>query len=300
MNVGYWLNNASTFLQSRGITTARLDCLVLLEDTLKHEKAWILAHPEYELSDAAVRHLQNLLSRRSKHEPLAYIRGHSEFYGRRFAVSPAVLVPRPESEAMIDMLKGLEVFAPAHGPLSPHTGSPDALDTHSTNTHKTAPKRLKIADIGTGSGALGITARLELPRAEVTLVELDAAAIKVAQFNVDKLTTHILVLQSDLLMQTPQDYDILLCNLPYVPDDYEVNRAAKHEPPLALFAGTDGLDLYRQLFSQVNNIEKRPLFILTESMPEQHAALSIIASSAGYDLAKTSDFIQLFELSGPK
>src|SRR5206468_2375228 len=110
MTVGYWLRTATNYLQSKSITTARLDCLVLLEDTLNTKRETLLAEPQTEISDAAVEHLQKLLNRRARHEPLAYIRGRTEFYGRRFRITEAVLEPRPESETMIDMLKHLDLF----------------------------------------------------------------------------------------------------------------------------------------------------------------------------------------------
>ncbi|MDB5170803.1 MAG: putative Modification methylase, HemK family [Candidatus Saccharibacteria bacterium] len=304
MTTSYWLNTATHFLESKSITTARLDCLVLLEDTLHMDRAQLLAEPTTEMKDAQVAHLQKLLSRRSKHEPLAYIRGHSEFYGRKFVVNAAVLEPRPESETMVDLLKGLPLFssskigsecatspeAPVFGPNSTNNGS----GAEGASEGSKAAQTVKIADIGAGSGALGITAAIELEGASVDLFEIDPAAIKVAQFNVDRLTTGLRVIESDLLASASMDYDVLLCNLPYVPDDYGINKAASFEPAIALFGGPDGLDLYRKLFEQLATVQKRPLFILTESLPEQHAALAALAADNSYELQKTDDFIQLF------
>lgn len=266
MTTQYWLNTATHFLESNSITTARLDCLVLLEDTINVNRAQLLAEPTMEMKAAWVAHLQKLLARRAKHEPLSYIRGHSEFYGRKFIISPSVLTPRPESESIIELLKGL-----------PITG-----------------KTVRIGDIGTGSGSLGITAALELTNASVDLLEIDQAALKVAQTNVDRLTTGISVIKADLLDGSPCDYDVLLCNLPYVPDKHKINKAAGYEPPIALFGGPDGLDLYRKLFEQLGSVQKRPLFILTESLPEQHVALGALSAGNGYKLLKTDCFVQLF------
>lgn len=269
MTTQYWLNTATHFLESKGISTSRLDCLVLLEDTINLNRAQILAEPTTEMKAPQVAHLQKLLIRRSKHEPLSYIRGHSEFFGRKFIINPSVLTPRPESEAIIEILKSL--------PL--------------------ASKNVKIADIGTGSGALGITAALELKNASVELLEINPPALKVANLNVDRLTTEVTIIKTDLLEGSPKDYDVLLCNLPYVPDKYKLNKAAEHEPSIALFGGPDGLDLYRKLFEQLATVQKQPLFILTESLPEQHDKLSALASKNGYILTKTVDFVQLFSTS---
>jgi release factor glutamine methyltransferase len=265
----YWLKTATQFLQSKGIITARLDALILLEDVLQVNRATILAEPDIEIKDGAVAALQKLLTRRATHEPLAYIRGKSEFYGRLFKISDAVLVPRPESEAIIELLKSL--------------ADQDNFPTQPT-----------IADVGSGSGNLGITAALELPQSHVTLLEIDEDALEVSKVNVVLYDTPVTAFKSDLLANAPTGFDILLCNLPYVPDEYEINLAASHEPKLALFAGQDGLDLYRKLFTQIVDLHKKPLYILTEALPSQHQALSELASQNSYQLTNTDDFIQLF------
>jgi release factor glutamine methyltransferase len=287
MTTQYWLDTATKFLESKSIASARLDCLVLLEDTLKIDRAKILAEPDREMKDSAVAHLQNLLSRRARHEPLAYVRGHTEFYGRTFVITPAVLEPRPESETMIDLLKQL-----CHPQLD--WGSRQKSSALSGLDPRLREADTYIADVGTGSGALGITAKLELPETQVDLLEIDSKVLKVAKTNVDLFTLNISTIQSDLLASSSQDYDILLCNLPYVPDSHTINQAALHEPKLAIFGGPDGLDLYRKLFKQAEKRLVQPLYILTESLPPQHAALKQIAGDHGYELLTTDDFIQVF------
>ncbi|HET7059749.1 MAG TPA: HemK/PrmC family methyltransferase [Candidatus Saccharimonadales bacterium] len=266
MNIDVWLERSRQQLKMVGISTARLDALVLLEDVTGHDRAWLLAHGEHKLSSTEIAKLTKLLSRRATHEPLAYLRKKTEFYGREFIITPSVLEPRPESETMIDCLKNLPKL----------------------------PKTIKIADVGTGSGALGITVKLELPQTQVELLEIDSGALKIAQMNVDKYTADVAVISSDLLAGSRQDNNVLLCNLPYVPDSHKVNQAASHEPRIAIFGGPDGLDIYRQLFAQIKKLQKRPLFILTESLPPQHAALANIAASAEYKLVETDDLIQVF------
>jgi len=267
MQISEWLPVATNFLSSKEIATARLDAVILLEDILGVDRAKIMAEPTMEIPDGAVAALQNLLNRRAHHEPLAYIRGKVEFYGRMFKVSPAVLVPRPESETMIELLLSLPKL----------------------------PAKPWIGDVGAGSGALGITAALELPQAEIDLLEIDPAAAAIAKTNVVLHTTTISVIVSDLLSAAPRNYDVLLCNLPYVPDDFKIIQAATHEPKLALFAGSDGLDLYQSLFQQLQTLQKKPLFILTEAFPDQHKVLMGLSTLAGYSLLKTDDFIQVFQ-----
>lgn len=273
MTIKTWLQTAETVLSTVGIGTARLDALVLLEDVLAIDRALLLAEPDKIITRSIIAKLEKLLKLRAEHVPLAYVRGRTEFYGRQFIVSPAVLEPRPETETMIDLLIKLVE--------SQKNGLPRTKDLH-------------IADIGTGCGAIGITAALELPGSQVDLLEIDAEARKIAQMNVDKLTPAIPVIESNLMASAPHEYQILLCNLPYVPDDYHINRAASHEPKLAIFGGQDGLDVYRQLFLQIDKRVIKPLYVLTEALPPQHTVLENIAADTGYSLVQSQDFIQVY------
>jgi len=276
VKIGTWLKTAAATLSSAGIPSSRLDSLILTEFSLGIDRAKLLSEPAQEISSEDEAKLNNLLNRRAAHEPIAYIRGYTEFYGRNFVITPAVLEPRPETETMIELLLKL-------------VGSDDS--------GLQRDKDLLILDVGTGSGALGITAQLELPEAQVDLIEIDEQAIQVAKTNVDKFTSGINIVKSDLLEGCPSDYVILLCNLPYVPDDYQINHAAGHEPRLAIFGGPDGLDLYRKLFRQIASRTNQPLYILTESLPTQHEALTSIATEYGYKLQETDSFVQVFKLS---
>jgi release factor glutamine methyltransferase len=283
MTINKWLRSSASTLEQAGIGTARLDALVLLEDVTERDRAWLLANPEHKLATPEQSKLTKLLKKRTIHTPLAYVRGKTEFYGRNFVITPAVLEPRPESETMIDVLGQLS----ATGRLTPKT----------SKTGRRGRKTLKIADVGAGSGALGITAKLEFPKSQkvaVDLLEIDSGAAKIARINVEKHTTNISVIRSDLLEASDKDYDILLCNLPYVPDKHTVNQAAMREPKIAIFGGPDGLDIYRRLFQQVKKLRDQPLYILTESLPPQHDALAVIAKDAGYALDSEDDFIQVF------
>jgi release factor glutamine methyltransferase len=230
--------------------------------------------------------LKAKIDSRSLHVPLAYVRGKTEFYGRMFIITPAVLEPRPESETMIDVLKN--VVTNLTTPLG------NKKDSKTLRTSHAEARSIRIADVGCGSGALGITAQIELPNCAVELLEIDAAAIEVAKSNVVFHTLDTNVVKSDLLRSAHKNYDILLCNLPYIPDDFRINTAALHEPKLAIFGGADGLNLYRQLFSDMQNLQRMPLYILTEALPLQHLELAEIASKNDYNLLLRDDFIQLF------
>lgn len=266
MNVKDWLDQAETALKTAGVETPRLDVYLIAQEVLHKDKAWILAHPEYVLQSTVIAKLQDLLARRTNHEPIAYITGKSEFYGREFVVTTDTMQPRPETEALIDIVKEL----PINSPL--------------------------IADVGAGCGAIGLTLALELPESTIDLYEISPAAAKIAHKNVKSLdVTNAYVHQGDLLTGIRKPYDLVVANLPYVPDGYKINQAATHEPRQALFGGRDGLDVYRVLFEQLGSLEPKPRFVLCESLPFQHQQLSAIALSHGFRSTQTVALIQVFE-----
>lgn len=270
MDLNKWLSSASKKLEGAGIGSVRLDCLILLEDELGKDRTWILAHPETELAPNQLKKLERQISRRTNHEPLAYIRGFTEFYGRQFKINKRVLEPRPESETMVELLLGL------------------------VKTHKLKAKSPAIADVGTGSGAIGITAALEIHGALVDLYDIDSSCLAVARHNALMHELHLHCYKRDLLNRPLRDYDVILANLPYVPNSWKINEAAAMEPRIAIFGGKDGLDLYRRMFAQISKMETRPQYVLTECLPPQHEALQQITETHGYKLLQSQDFIQVF------
>jgi len=269
MKVDQWLKHATSQLHAAGIKTARLDSLVLLEDVLNTNRTQLLASPETSLTEVQIVRLKALIKKRALDIPLAYIRGHVEFYGRDFLVNERVLIPRPESEVMIELF--LQLFSKQH---------------------------TKLADLGSGSGVLGITAALELGLNEVHLIDIDPKALEVAAKNAHRYNVKAKLIQKNLFYNYNEVFDVLLCNLPYVPNSGPINEAAKHEPKLALFGGPDGLNVYRKLFNQLREQAKTlPQFVLTESLPAQHEELARIAKSAGFRELKHQDFIQVFKPS---
>ncbi len=280
MKLNDWLTQATFQLKKANIGTARLDSLVLLEDATSKDRAWLLAHPEITVKDSILVKLNRQLMRRVNHEPLAYIRGKSEFYGREFIISYDVLEPRPESETMIVLLNKLI-----------------------KSERQTTSNTYILADIGTGSGALAITAKLENPLVKVLAADIDPKCLKVAQKNAKKHKADIEFFAGNLLeplVYSHQTIHAILANLPYVPHDFTINNSAMHEPKIAIFGGKDGLEIYRLLFSQISKNyqgSKKPRYVLTESLPFQHQKLREIAQESKYKLDTTDDFIQLFELA---
>jgi release factor glutamine methyltransferase len=265
MKTDDWLKDATKKLEAVGIGSARLDCLIMLEDVLKKDRGWILAHPEIVLSNTKLKKLNSRLKRRERHLPMAYIRGWTEFYGRKFKITRHVLEPRPESETMVTLLKSL--------PL---------------------PAKASIADVGCGSGAIGITAALELHDPNVDLYDIDAHCLAVTKNNLALHEQHLKVYKRDLLSRPKRHYNVILANLPYVPNHWKLNSAAAREPRIAIFGGPDGLDLYRRMFHQLYRFTWKPKFVLTEALPPQHEELEKIAKAAGFELFQTDDFIQVF------
>lgn len=258
------LADATKRLRENEIDSARLDTLLLLEDITKKDRSWLLAHPEYSLTNDQLETLNTQLSQREQHVPLAYIRGHVEFYGQTFAVSKNVLIPRPESESMLHLLTKV---------------AQSGVVT-------------SVADIGTGSGALAICAAKLLPDTHVYAVDVDAQCLSMAKINAQQHSVTITFLRGNLLEPlTTAVPDVLLCNLPYVPNDYPINRAATHEPKKALYSGQDGLDHYRELFAQIG--DQSPV-VITESLASQHSQLAALAKHHGYIMQSSDGLAQLF------
>jgi release factor glutamine methyltransferase len=266
MTITEWLCGATAKLASVNIDSARLDSLILLEDALHQERAYILAHPNTYLAGQTHEVLEQQLERRAQHEPLAYIRGFCEFYGRKFMVNQSVMVPRPESESFMELIKPLINQKPQN-----------------------------LLDIGTGSGILAITAKLEFPSLTVTATDISGKALRVAKLNVKKLGARIKIIKTDLLDSGVMDkYDIILANLPYVPIGYVVSPATKHEPSQALFGGSDGLDIIKRLAPPAYQSLKSGGYILLESMPNQHPCVKKFYEDAGFDLTATNSLVQCF------
>lgn len=270
MQLGQWLKSSTETLKKAGIGSARLDSLILLEDATGRDRSYLLAHPEYSLTSDQLNSLSVKINQRSQHLPLAYIRGKTEFYGRTFITADTVLVPRIESEKIIEQM---------------------------FSTQKTLDHPPRIIDIGTGSGCLAITSKLESPNAIIEAVDISEEALDIARQNSDMHQTDIRFFISDLMQEAHGYYDIALANLPYVPDRYQINKAAENEPTIAVFGGAEGLDLYRNLFAQLNDSSRTALFVITESLPFQHDDLASIASDYSYGLLQTDDLVQIFKRS---
>ncbi len=268
MQLDKWILSATNTLEEAGIKTSRLDVLVLAESLLGKDRSWLLAHPTDRIAISDVDRLNKFIVRRTTHYPLAYITNKAYFYNHVFYVDDHVLVPRPESEAIIDTLKALP-----------------------------ANDKQTIIDVGTGSGALAITAKLLFPKSAVIGTDIDPHCLNIAAKNALSLKGNITFVQSDLLKSLSAGQlanSVLLANLPYVPTDFPINDSAGFEPRTAIFGGEDGLDLYLRLYEEISGLDLKPKHIITESLPTQHRALGSIAKKAGYTLRSTNEYTQLF------
>lgn len=238
------LQQASRLFMQQGIVAPRLNAEVMMQHLLGWNKAKLLAEDLQPFPSDKRDIFRVWVERRLAGEPLQYIVGVQEFYGRDFRVTPAVLIPRPETEILIEeVLKRCNWWTGTR--LS--TGGEPSEDVPRL-TH-----RPLVADIGTGSGAIAVTLALAWPEADVWTVDISPDAIRVAQDNAERLGAQVRFLQGDLvepLLRQELRVDVLVSNPPYIPsEDIEglAVEVREHEPRLALDGGKDGLDPYRRI-----------------------------------------------------
>lgn len=270
MPVKAWIDNATQQLKEAGISSARLDAEMILSHTLMKSRTYLHAHSDDNI-DSYQRDIADArLQLRIERTPVAYIVGHKEFYGRQFKVTPATLVPRPESETIITMLKNL------------------ATETSTAEY---------LVDVGTGSGCLGITAKLELPQLHVTLLDLSRHALGVAQKNAEKLQAEVAIIQSDLLDAYSFHAQYIVANLPYVDPAWERSPETQYEPDIALFAKEDGLHLIKKLIVQAPSRLTSNGYMVLEADPRQHASIIAFAQQYGFQHIQTEGFIICLQLA---
>jgi release factor glutamine methyltransferase len=223
------LNEAATRI-------ARRDAQVLLAHVLRRDSAWLIAHANDVLAETDLDTFSTLVKRRSEHEPLQYLTGVQEFYGLPMRVTPDTLIPRPETEHLVEA----------------------ALTWAATQ-----PQPLRMLDVGTGTGAIAIALAKHLPHAEVIACDLSPAALEVAKENAAMNQVALRFTESDLLAAFAPEiadgllFDAVVSNPPYIPDGDAAEmqpEVVAYEPHSALFAGTDGLEIYRRLIPQAHAV----------------------------------------------
>ena len=230
------LGAAITRLEDAKVGSPRLNAEVLLMFTLGCDRAYLYAHPERELTADEAARYEQALAERARGVPSQYITGHQEFWGLDLVVTPAVLIPRPETEHVVETV--LELASNAG------RGRP-------------APHKLRIVDVGTGSGCIALALAKELPSAEITGADISQEALEVARANAARLQLErrVRFVESDLLAAFPEhaELDLVVSNPPYVGEEQAetVERQVREfEPRVAVFTGASGLEAYRRLVPQ--------------------------------------------------
>jgi release factor glutamine methyltransferase len=232
-------------LETAGIPLPWLDAEILVAHVLKSSRERLHSHPERELTVAQRAQLRRLTSRRAARVPVPYLVGEREFYGHMFRVTPAVLIPRPSSELLVEL----------------------AIDWLKAN-----PRARRMIDLGTGSGAVAISVGKGVPQVRIEARDVSARALKVADENIAhyRLRRRITTVKGDLL-RGASPADLILANLPYIPEALRRIRPKEldYEPALALDGGKDGLTLIRVALAQAPAILKPGGLVLFECDPAQ-------------------------------
>ncbi|MFV0662049.1 peptide chain release factor N(5)-glutamine methyltransferase [Denitromonas sp.] len=252
----------------------RVDARILLAEAIGRPASFLIAHPEAPLTTAEQQRFCDWLTRREAGEPVAYLVGTREFYGRRFAVSPAVLIPRPETEGIVEIAR--EAFS-----------QPPAA----------------VLDLGTGSGALAVTLALCWPQAAVTAVDRSPAALAVAANNAQQLGARVAFIESDWFSAVPASvqFDLIVSNPPYVAeaDPHLAEGDVRFEPATALAAGADGLDDIRRIARDAVRYLRRGACLLIEHGYDQAEAVRAELSRAGLQRVQSwPDLAGILRVSG--
>ncbi len=227
--------------------TALADAAWLLMHLLDLERSTLIAHPERKLEREELAAYQRLLERRLRFEPMQYIIGTAEFHGLTLKVAPGVLIPRPETELLV------EAVLARVGPTA------------------------RIVDVGTGSGAIAIALARSLPQAEILAVDLSREALRIASANAVEQGVQIAFRESDLLAAVPGTFDAVVSNPPYIADSERPSLAAQvrdYEPASALFAGPSGLEIYERLIPEAHAALRTGGLLALEIGFGQHQAIT--------------------------
>lgn len=265
---------SQALVEARRLGVARLDAQLLLAHRLGRSRSWLIAHDETEVDPAIEQGFRQDLERRSAGEPLAYLVGTREFHGLLLAVAPTVLVPRPETELLVDW----------------------ALERVAAGT---APR---IADLGTGSGAIALALAHLRPDAEVTATDNDAQALAVARSNARRLGLEVRFESGNWWDALPDRiFDLVVSNPPYVAERDPHLAALQHEPLHALTPGGDGLAALRTLIAGAPAHLRVGAWLLLEHGHDQGAAVRALLATAGFENVQTRrDLAGLERCSGAR
>ena len=259
MTVLELLENTTRYFAKHEVPSPRLTIELMLADILQKTRMQLYLEFDQPVSDAVMDRLRPLVKRRAEGEPLEYLLGGTTFAGHRVAVSPDVLIPRPETEILLEEAAKL-----------------------------IEPEGLPVLDVGTGSGILALALAKKFPQLEIVAVDISPAALALARRNAEGVGK-ICFLESDLMENAgkslPEQFQMIVANLPYIPTGAidGLMREVRHEPRLALDGGADGLDLIRRLIAQSAG---RTRWLALEFGDGQAEAAKTLCLAAGYALIK--------------
>jgi release factor glutamine methyltransferase len=267
---------------------------LLLGHVLESPAAWLIAHDDHVLDEDELLAFASLVSRRAGGEPVAYLVGHREFFGRDFAVSPGVLIPRPETELLIEITQRKVMRSGIH--------SDGAGGTATRNSGQATSGTTRILDLGTGSGCIAITLALEFPQAQVTAVDASEAALRIARRNAETLGAQLRLLRSDWFAALDGErFDLIVANPPYIADA-DPHLAAgdlRHEPSTALASGTDGLeDLRRIIGAAPAHLAPGGQLWLEHGYDQAAAVRELLAAAGLVDIEQHRDLSDIVRVSG--
>ena len=261
------LQSGTKWLEARGVDAPRYSMQSLMVHVLGCNKTWLYLHYEDALSDSQLEQLRQLLRERGKGVPLQHLLGEAEFFRRSFRSDARALVPRPETEELVEL----------------------ALQM--------APRKegMRVLDMGCGSGVIGITLALELAslHPDVVLADISESALSLALENATALGARVRTYRSDLFsawapspenaVVPPDGFDLVLANLPYVPEQEDVSVEVQHDPATALYGGEDGLDVVRRFVADLLPHAHPNALVLLEVGHNQGATVCELMRAAGYE-----------------
>ncbi len=280
-----------------GSETARLDASLLLAHCIGVTRSRLFADLFREVDEAALHRYRGHLAARAEGRPVAYLVGTKEFYGRDFHVDENVLIPRPDTEILVEAALGAASGAVSCAGFGPEGDSSSGAALVAPPSHP-----LRVHELCTGSGAVAVTLSAERPGWEVSASDISEGALAIARRNSRDLLGHELpFVRSDLFSSVGGEFDLILANPPYVPSretDGLLSRGWS-EPRLALDGGADGLDLYRHLVPEALHHLCPGGLLFVESDPGQAAAIRHMLSDAGYtDIRCVEDLAGLARVTG--
>ena len=252
-----WLTYANAALSAAGVESHRIEAELLAAHALGVERSVVLAHPEWETQAT----FESLLGRRLSGEPIAYILGYREFFGRRFAVDARVLIPRHETETLIGAWFELEHLVPRSG---------------------------SVLDVGTGSGCIGVTLKLERPSLDLALSDVSDDALSVARANASTLGASVRLVSSDLFARLGSErFDAIVSNPPYIGSSETLPKeVAEFEPRSALYSGETGNEIYKRIAAEAADHLNPGGPLLMEIGYRQSSAVQDLFAAQGWNIVR--------------